>query len=710
VSKSLRVLIVEDSESDSVLLQRELRRAGYDIAYDRVDTAPAMREALGRCEWDVVLSDYSMPGFGALEALEILHESGLDLPFIIVSGAVGEDTAVAAMRAGAHDYIMKGNLARLPPAIERELREVAVRRQRRRAELALRESEERYALVLRGVNDGLWDWKLPENTVYFSARWKRMLGYEEDEIGSDPDEWLKRVHPEDLQRVKRELRAHLEGGAPHFESEHRVRHKDGAYCWVLVRGLAVRDATGAPERMVGSQSDITRRKTAEQQLLHDAFHDSLTGLANRALFMDRLAQALMRARRRSEQRCAVVFLDLDRFKVVNDSLGHAMGDQLLVAIAGRLRASLRPEDTVARLGGDEFCVLLDGIRDVSAARRVAERIQRALETPFSLDGHEVFATASMGIALSVPGVTRAADLVRDADTAMYRAKTLGRGRYEVFDATMRSRALEQWELETDLRRAMERGEFSLWYQPIVSLETGALKGLETLVRWHHPKRGLLNPSEFIGMAEETGLIVPIGRWVLREACARMCAWTRRLPDAPRVSIGVNMSARQLAQPRLLDEMADVLGETGLDRAQLVLEITESVIMENAGWTTALLSDLRSLGIQLYIDDFGTGYSSLSYLSRFPIQGLKIDRSFVRGIGATGHRENVEIVRTILLLAQNLNIDVIAEGIETEAQQQELLALKCRWGQGYVFAPPLEEEAAERLLAASGRSAEAPGVP
>jgi diguanylate cyclase (GGDEF)-like protein/PAS domain S-box-containing protein len=696
VAEPLRVLIVEDSEADTVLVDRVLRRAGYDVTCRRVDSATGMLEALTPGSWDVVLCDYSLPGFGALEALAVLNESGLDLPFIIVSGVMGEDAAVAAMRAGAHDYIMKANLARLPPAIERELREVVVRRERRRAETALRESEERYALVLRAMNDGLWDWRPGEDAAYFSGRWKEMLGYEEAEAGGSIEEWFGQVHPDDVGRVRREVKAHLDGATPHFESEHRMRHRDGTYRWVLTRGLAVRDVSGAAVRMAGSQADITRRKLAEQQLLHDAFHDALTGLANRALLMDRLEQALLRTRRHAGHTCAVLFLDLDRFKVVNDSLGHVVGDQLLIAIGERLQACLRPDDTVARLGGDEFIVLLGGMPDAIAAGRVAERIQRELEVPFRVSGHEVFATVSIGIACGGAG-TRAEDLLRDADTAMYQAKARGRGRYEVFDAAMRSRAVEQWEIETDLRRAVERAEFAVRYQPIVALATGAIVGVEALVRWQHPKRGLLSPAEFLTVAEDTGLIVPIGRWVLGEACAQVCEWAQRIPGHAGLSLSVNMCTRELARPELAAELDAVLGETGLSPEQLVLEMTESALMDNAEWTTTLLAELRARRVRLYVDDFGTGYSSLSYLSRFPLHGLKIDRSFVQSLGAPGDRENVEIVRTIVMLGHNLNIAVIAEGVERPEQVQELVALNCALGQGYLFAQPLEAAGIERLL-------------
>lgn len=696
----IRVLFVEDSEDDALLLISELREAGYDPAFERVDSAEAMKAALATQPWDLVISDYSMRRFSASAALTLLQESGLDLPFIIVSGAIGEDAAVSAMKAGAHDWVMKSNPARLHPAIERELREASGRRDCRRADAALRESEERYALAAHGANDGLWDWNLKRNEIYFSPRWKAMLGFEDNEIESSPDEWFNRVHDDDLGRVKMEVEAHLGGLTRRFENEHRMVHKDGTYRWMLSRGIAVPDADGKRQRMAGSFTDVTDRKQSEEQLLHDAFHDALTGLPNRALFMDRLGQAIARAKRRKGYLFAVLFLDLDRFKVVNDSLGHVIGDELLIAIAQRLEASIRPGDTVARLGGDEFVILLDDIRDLGGPTRVANRVQKELALPFSLNGREVFTTASIGIALSSTGYERPEDLLQDSDTAMYRAKMLGRARHEVFVPGMRAGAVALLQLETDMRQAVEREEFSLHYQPIVSLGTGRIIGFEALVRWAHPQRGLISPKEFIAVAEDTGLIILIGWWTLGEACRQARAWQERFREDPPLFVSVNLSGKQFVQPDLIKEIERILQETGLDARSLVLEITESVIMEKAASTTSRLLQLRALNVQLHIDDFGTGYSSLSYLSRFRFDKLKIDRSFVSRMGLD--EENTEIVRTILTLAGNLGIGVIAEGVEGPDQLAQLRALNCGYGQGYFFSKPLDSAATEALIAADPR--------
>lgn len=589
--------------------------------------------------------------------------------------------------------------------------------ERQQVEAALRVSEERYALAVSGAKDGLWDWNLQTNEVYFSSRWKAMLGKEE-QFNNSPEAWFKLVHPDEIERLKIELSTHIEGLNPHFESEYRVLHQDGNYRWMLSRGLAVRDLQGKAYRIAGCQTDITERKLTEAQLLHDAFHDALTGLPNRALFMDRLGHAAMRVKRRENAIFAVLFVDLDRFKVINDSLGHLSGDQLLISVAERLKHCLRSGDTLSRLGGDEFTILLEDIKDGTEATNIAERIQASLRLPFSLSVHEVFVTASIGIVLSPTGYEQQEDLLRDADTAMYRAKANGRACYRVFDKSMHLRAVTLLQVENDLRRAVQSlaklsshshnmcprtseeisEEFQVHYQSIVSLASGKITGFEALLRWQHPDRGLLSPAEFIPIAEETGLIVPLGYWVLRTACYQARAWQRSFPTNPPLTISVNLSTKQFLQPNLIGQVEQILGESGLDACSLRLEITESAIMENSETAATMLLQLRSMGIEIYIDDFGTGYSSLSYLQRFPVNALKIDRSFISRMGVEG--EDSEIVRTIVMLADKLGIDVVAEGVETAEQLEQLREICCvqAQGQGYFFSKPLDSQAAETLIA------------
>jgi len=566
----------------------------------------------------------------------------------------------------------------------------------------LRESEERYALAVRGANDGLWDWDLASGEVYYSSRWLSMLGYGPAELGNGPSEWLDRIHPDDRENVMAALSAHQQGKTAHFESEHRVRHKGGNYIWVLCRGLAVNDGAGRPARMAGSQTDITLRKLFEEQLRHQALHDSLTSLPNRALFLDRVEQALKISERNKDYHFAIMFLDLDRFKVLNDGLGHVVGDILLTMFAEKLQHVLRAVDTVcrhsgtlARFGGDEFVLLIDNISGVGDATLVASRIERVLEQPFEIEGHEVFTSASIGIALSGAGYTNAEELIRNADTAMYRAKARGKACFEIFDADMHSRAVHRLQLENDLRRAIERDEFRVFYQPIVCLKTGKIVAFESLVRWEHPERGMVPPVEFIPIAEETGMIVAIGEKVLRESCAQLKAWQQGLPAYRELRISVNLSVKEFAKPNLIRGIMDALTEVNLDPRHLKLEITESALMESIEYVTRTLRQLREMAIELSIDDFGTGYSSLSYLHRFPMNNLKVDQAFIRDMMVSN--ESGQIVKTVILLAEALSMSTIAEGIETEEQAEALRALRCEMGQGYFFARPLPRDEATALL-------------
>ena len=554
--------------------------------------------------------------------------------------------------------------------------------QRHLDEKALRDSQERYALAVRGANDGLWDWNLRTGNIYYSSRWKALIGYADDELGAAPDEWLSRVHPDDIEILQAKISAHVGGASEHFESEHRLRHKDGQYRWLLCRGSALKDQNDVVYRIAGSLSDITDRKQIEERLRHDAFHDALTGLSNRALLIDRLSHALTRVNRRGDYIFAVLFLDLDRFKMINDSLGHTLGDQLLVTVARRLRECVRPDDTVARLGGDEFVVLLDGVQDVEEASTIADRIQKSLMSPISLGDHEVVTSASIGIAASSRKYEHPEQILRDADLAMYRAKTLGKSRQEIFDGDMQHHMLFRFELESDLRGALDRGELSVYYQPIISISDGSVVAFEALVRWSHPERGMVPPSIFVPIAEETGLVLPIGDWILETACRQMKEWLPNLPADRLVSMHVNLSGRQFRHPDLVENVRATLERVGLEPSRLGLEITESVVMDNAASAAERLEQLRSVGVQLQIDDFGTGYSSLSYLHRFPIDTLKIDRSFIRDMLID--RKNIEIVRSITALAHELGMRVIAEGVETADQLAQLRKLGCERAQGHFF--------------------------
>ena len=464
--------------------------------------------------------------------------------------------------------------------------------------------------------------------------------------------------------------------------------------WFSLRATPFRGPV--PARVVVAHEDITPRKAAEERLHHAATHDALTGLPNRVLFADRLESAAQRVRRHRTARFAVLFLDFDNFKIVNDSLGHQAGDRLLLAIAQRLKMIPRQSDSIARLGGDEFAVLAEEIRDAEDAVRLACRIQEVFRTPFPIDGHPVFATASIGIAIGDADQGPGTDLLRDADTAMYHAKAMGPGRHAVFDSGMHAHTVERLNLESDLHAALERNDLRVHYQPIVSLATGRIEGLEALARWEHPTRGPVSPSTFIPIAEETGAIFPLGRWVLREACRQMRAWQLGLPEDSPLVMSVNLSARQFAQPDVVEQVDQTLRETGLDPGRLKLEVTQSVAMKDAEAAIAVLIRLKELGIRLSLDDFGTGYSSLSLLHRFPMDTLKIDRSVIHRIDDDGR--NSEIVGTIGAMAQNLGMDVVAEGVETAVQRAVLHRLGCQYGQGYFFSRPIDGPATQALLA------------
>jgi diguanylate cyclase (GGDEF)-like protein/PAS domain S-box-containing protein len=689
-SRGASVLVVDDNELNRDALACLLRFQQYEV-----QSAADGQEALALIDthrFDLVVLDIEMPNLTGLEVLTRIRvtRSQTDLPVIMLTARTHGPDIVEAFRLGANDYLTKP--IDCPVALAR----IGTHLSHKRVIESLRESQERYTLAVNGANDGLWDWNLATNEVYWSPRWKSMLGYEDAEIGASPDQWLDRLHQDDWSRVRQTVAAHIAHGTGHYESEHRLRHRDGTYRWVLCRAAAIRNAAGTATRFAGSLTDITSVKLA----------DGLTGLPNRVLFLDLLERAINRTGRRRDYQYALVILGLDRFKTLNHSLGLTTADRLLVEVARRLQTCLRATDavmrnghgfTLARLGGDEFTVLLDDIDDASDAVRVAERLREALQKPFDIEGQHVFVSASAGITVSSSGYTDPEDILRDAAIALHRAKVGSATRCELFDVGMRDRAVTRLRVETDMRQAIELGAFEVHYQPIVAVRGGVLAGFEALVRWRHPTRGLIDPADFIPIAEDTEMIVLIGRQVLSQSCHQMAAWQRRFGAAAPKVMCVNVSSKQFSDADLTGEIEAVLAESGLHPSSLKLEITESAFLSDIRSAQITLGRLRTLGVAWSLDDFGTGYSSLSYLHRLHVDTVKVDRSFVSRIGLD---DGSEMVRAIAAIAHNMGMDVVAEGVETLEQLEWLRAIGCEYAQGFFFSRPVDMAAATELIASA----------
>jgi diguanylate cyclase (GGDEF)-like protein/PAS domain S-box-containing protein len=637
------------------------------------------KEMLGRYIWEFVVEPASrdtvlkkLSGVLPPESFERTYrrKDGSHVPVLLEERLIcDENGTITGIRTTVHDIT-----------------------ERKRAEEALKISERRYRSLGEGIMHQVWTAQPDGKLDYVNGRTLEYLGQPMEQIIGDG--WLSVVHPDDLPESI-ERWTHSLATGDYYEAEFRLRRYDGKYRWHQARATAELNSDGQITSWFGTNTDIDDRKIAEAKLNHFAGHDTLTNLPNRAKFMNHLTRAVSRSQHNSSFRFAVLFLDLDRFKIINDSLGHITGDKLLIALAKRLEECVRPNDVVARLGGDEFTILLCNINEPGDAVRVANRVLEKLSAPFKLDTYEVFTSASIGIIVSDEIAREPDDFLRDADTAMYRAKEAGKSRYEIFDREMHIRNMNLLQLENDLRRAIEQNEFRVFYQPIVELATGKIRELEALIRWQHPTRGMIAPNDFICIAEETGLIIPIGGWILREACLQTAEWQRTIPSMDGLSISVNLSAKQLMHPNLTTQVGEILTQTSLNPRCLKLEVTESMVMENSDKALAVISELHRLGTSVSTDDFGTGYSSLSYLHRFPFNRLKIDRSFVSKMD--DDQKSDAIVRTILLLAQNLNIEAVAEGIETEQQLERLRFLGCQTGQGYLFSKPVTAETAAQLL-------------
>jgi diguanylate cyclase (GGDEF)-like protein/PAS domain S-box-containing protein len=686
-STPIRVLYAEPSASDVDLLQRHLARYAPHVHVEAVSTA---QEALARLPPgvvqgpDVLLLDYKLPGMNALDVVrEVRHERGLRLPIIVITGHGDETSAAQTLKLGATDYLVKQEdlLHRLPVAIENAWYRAQLERERG----ALRESEERFRQMAESIGDVFW-LSDPQRQValYMSPAFERIWRMPVAAVYADWRAWLAHVHEDDRAAV----RAHMDDlEQTELELEFRVCPPGHEMRYVQMRIYLVRDGAGRYVRRAGVVQDVTERKAQEARIEHLAYHDSLTGLPNRPMLMDRLGQALSQAQR-LDQQVAVLFIDLDRFKLVNDSLGHPVGDQLLQEIARRLRAALRDNDTVARVGGDEFQVVVCNVAGATDAARIAEKLMRVLGEPFVLQGQELHVTASLGVSLFPRDGASGELLLKYADTALYEAKAEGRNAYRFFSPEMNAQAHGRLRLENDLRRAVERHELELHYQPQLDLATGEVCAVEALVRWRHPVRGLVLPNAFIPMAEETGLVLGIGEWVLDEACRQVAQWQREglADNLSPLRVAVNISARQLQRPGLDGAVRRALSLSGLPAGCLELEITESSVMLDPLHAQSVLQSLRELGVQLSIDDFGTGYSSLAYLKRLPLDRLKIDRSFIGGIPTDS--DDAAIVETIIVMTHKLGLRVIAEGVETLEQRLQLVRQGCDEMQGFLLAHPV----------------------
>ncbi len=674
-NKKVRILVVEDEAIVALDLTSRLKMIGYEIVGTAATGADAIAKAI-ELRPDLMLMDIILKGeMDGIQASEVIRAK-LGIPIIFLTACADDATLERAKITEPFGYLLK-------PFEERELHShIEIALYKHKMERKLRESEERYSLATQGANDGIWDWNLESNEIYFSPRFGSMLGYTENRFGSCSADWLSKIHPADRAHVEKKLSDHIAGRSGHFESEYRIQDSSNNYRWVLCRGLALRHGTGRAHRIAGSQTDITERKV----------YNPLTGLPNQVLLADRLERALKRGKNQGGHSFAVLALDVDNLRMVKDSLGYVVADQLLIQIARRVQGCLTPQDTVSHFGKDDFVLLLEEVRDASDTMQIADRLHRELVKPFQVEGQIIYIIPTIGVTLSTGDYNCPEDLLRDASTAMHRAKSEGNGRCEIFQREMRSSAVKRLRLEADLRKALEQKDFRVHYQPIVSLKNGRIEGFEALVRWQ--KSGeLIFPGDFITVAESTDMIVHLERWVLSEACNQVARWQEMI-DVP-LTANVNLCAQHYASPDLIKALEEALSNSGLQPSHLRLEITESSLMANTGTVLETLSQIQDLNVQVHIDDFGTGYSSLSYLNRFPIDTLKIDRSFVGKLGMC--HETWKIVKAIVGLARNLGMEVIAEGIENLMQLKMLQTLHCEFGQGYYFSKPLDPRAIEPML-------------
>jgi diguanylate cyclase (GGDEF)-like protein/PAS domain S-box-containing protein len=699
---SASILIVEDERIVAQDLQAILEDLGYQVPAI-ADSGELARQKAAETQPNLILMDIRIIGEidGITTAQMILEE--FDIPIVYLTAHSDEATLKRAKETSPFGYIIK-------PFDERELQTVIeIALYKHQIEMRLKENAQWLTTVLESIGDGVIVTDAEGKITFLNPVAEEITDWSfEEAFGRKATEVFKIINENSRLPIHNPILQVLNTGNNAVLPENTLLiTKNGREIPVedSITAIAnkskkqgvkkLKDSKGKTLGSVLVFRDVSEQRLVARKLHRQAFYDDLTDLPNRVWFRERVTDAIERVRRNPNYLFAVLFLDLDRFKTVNDSLGHAMGDCLLFNVADRLVKSIRTIDTIARLGGDEFAILLENLQSPNEAYRVIQRIQQALSLSFNLEGQEIYSNASIGVVLSSLGYYSVDDIVRDADIAMYRAKARGRGCYEIFDPAMRDRAIAISQIENDLRGAIERNELSIYYQPIISLSTQETEGFEALVRWHHPQRGTISPADFIPIAEETGLIVQIDRWVLEQACRQMKAWQVESPNLPPLSVCVNLSSKQFKQPDLIYYIDQTLKTIGLESSRLKLEITESALIENPELAAITLAQLKELGLSLSLDDFGTGYSSLSYLHRFPVNTIKIDRSFINQID--GQQDGLEIVRAIVMLGQTLGMDVVAEGIETQEQLTSLRQLQCQYGQGYLFSRPLPVNEVRAIL-------------
>ena len=698
--EQLKILIAFNSEDYIKLILRELKKSGYDITWKKVDSEESFCNLLSEEQWNVILSEDTInTHFNIYDIIRVKNEMQLETPIILVCETIKSENLLQIIKGGCNNCVFKNNLSNLVSIVMNELHSYKLKYQKEQELNKIKENYDalvfdvkRYKLAVEGSNDGIWDWDIVNDTAYISFKWKEMLNISSCEFENFEGIWLELIHPEDLNTFDEALTSYFEKKTPYFICEYRLKTKEADYIWVLTKGKAIRDNKGNPIKMAGSHTNITDKKKAEAEINHLAYFDTVTDLANRTLFEEKLNKCIANTNANKEI-FGLIYLDLDNFKNVNDTLGHAFGDLLLKNVAKLLKKHVNAEDIVARLSGDEFAIILPKLNTLEEINAIAEKIKDEFQNPFLLANHEVYVTVSMGIAIYPTDGEDQHTLLRNADTAMYCAKEKGKNSYEFYLHEMNKKVMEKLQLQNDLRRALKNNEFVVYYQPQVSMETSEIVGFEALVRWIHPVNGMIPPFRFIPEAEEMGLITDIGEFVLRTACKQNKQW-QELGYSPKC-MAINLSARQFQQKNLLKIIEEVLEETQLDTRWLELEITESICMNDLSFTIDLLNKFKDLGVTIALDDFGTGYSSLNYLKKLPIQSLKIDKSFVDNI--TNDDKELAIAKAITTLAHTMDLSIVAEGVETEEQFSVLKELDCDKAQGYLFSRPLPAEEIERLL-------------